>query len=103
MSHACSLPVTGHTCAWASCSSWLVLWVCPVCLSICLSAPFVRPFVCPSIYPFVCPWDLSRLSACRMATTRFQRTPAAVVYAHSTPDVAAAVKCAYNNGVRVSE
>jgi FAD/FMN-containing dehydrogenase len=38
-----------------------------------------------------------------MVVTNFERTPAAVVYAHSTPDVQAAVKCAYNNGVRVSQ
>jgi FAD/FMN-containing dehydrogenase len=37
-----------------------------------------------------------------MVNTRFQHTPAAVVYAHKTSDVQAAVKCAYNNEVRVS-
>lgn len=39
--------------------------------------------------------------ACRMVNTRFQQTPAAVVYARQTSDVQAAVKCAYNNNVQV--
>jgi len=38
----------------------------------------------------------------QMVNTRFQQTPAAVVYAHQTADVQAAVKCAYKNNVQVT-
>lgn len=42
------------------------------------------------------------LPACRTFNSRIQQYPAAIVYASTTADVAAAVSCATRYGVRVS-